>query len=51
MSGVVDGGWEFVWMAYGVTAAVLSGYALSVGLRYRAQRVRYLREKHEEGRR
>jgi len=23
--GVIEGGWEFVWAAYGVTAAVLAG--------------------------
>lgn len=34
--GVIQGGWEFVWAAYGVSAAILTGYALSVFLRHRA---------------
>jgi heme exporter protein CcmD len=38
--GVITGGWEFVWAAYGVTAAILTGYAVSVFVRYRAQRRR-----------
>jgi len=35
MTGVVTGGWEFVWAAYGITFAVLAGYGirLAVGLR------------------
>jgi heme exporter protein CcmD len=37
-AGVITGGWEFVWAAYGVTAAILIGYAVSVFARYRAQR-------------
>jgi len=39
-AGVITGGWEFVWAAYGVTAAILTGYAVSVFVRYRAQRRR-----------
>lgn len=38
--GVIRGGWEFVWAAYGATAAILIGYAVSVHARYRAQRRR-----------
>jgi heme exporter protein CcmD len=38
--GVISGGWEYVWAAYGVTAAILVGYAVSVFARYRAQRRR-----------
>ena len=38
--GVISGGWEFVWAAYAVTAAILGGYAVSVIARYRAQRRR-----------
>lgn len=30
---MIQGGWEYVWMSYGLTAAVLVGYALSVSLR------------------
>ena len=39
-AGVISGGWEFVWAAYGVTAVILTGYAVSVFARYRAQRRR-----------
>jgi heme exporter protein CcmD len=42
--GVILGGWEFVWGAYGVTAAVLTLYALSIHARYRTERRRALRE-------
>ena len=38
--GVITGGWEFVWAAYGVTAVILTGYAVSVIARHRAQRRR-----------
>jgi heme exporter protein CcmD len=38
--GVISGGWEFVWAAYGVSAVILTGYAASVIARYRAQRRR-----------
>ncbi|HUG54978.1 MAG TPA: heme exporter protein CcmD [Vicinamibacteria bacterium] len=38
--GVIEGGWEYVWSAYGLTAAILFGYAASVHLRYRAERAR-----------
>jgi len=38
--GVIEGGWEFVWGAYGVTALVLLCYALSVHVRFRAERSR-----------
>ena len=36
--GVIEGGWPFVWAAYGVSAVILIGYALSIHLRYRAER-------------
>ena len=39
-AGVISGGWEYVWAAYGVSAVILIGYALSVVARYRAQRRR-----------
>jgi heme exporter protein CcmD len=43
MSGVIHGGWQYVWMAYGVTATVLTIYGLSVVLRYRAELKRLAR--------
>ena len=43
-SGVIVGGWEYVWAAYSVTAAILIGYAGSVIARYRAERRRAARE-------
>lgn len=42
--GHVEGGWEFVWAAYTVTAVVLGGYAVSVILRLRGERARSERE-------
>jgi heme exporter protein CcmD len=33
--GIVTGGWEFVWAAYGVTAAVFAVYAISIFARLR----------------
>jgi hypothetical protein len=36
VSGVVEGGWDFVAAAYLLTAVVLTGYATSVFLRYRS---------------
>jgi heme exporter protein CcmD len=39
-AGVIRGGWEFVWAAYGVSAVILTGYAVSVIVRYRAERRR-----------
>jgi hypothetical protein len=38
--GVIEGGWEFVAAAYIVSALVLTGYATSVFLRYRAEKSR-----------
>lgn len=37
-SGVIAGGWEYVWAAYSVTAVILLGYAGSLIARYRAER-------------
>lgn len=42
--GVIEGGWEFVRAAYGVSAAVFLGYAVSLVLRYRSERARAERE-------
>jgi len=36
--GVIKNGWPFVWAAYTVTALILTGYAMSVFLRYRSAR-------------
>jgi len=46
--GYIEGGWEFVWTAYGVSALVYLGYAASVILRYRAERARSEREAGRE---
>lgn len=35
-TGVIQGGWEFVWAAYAASATILTGYLLSVFARYRA---------------
>ena len=40
MSGVLSGGWGFVWAAYGITGAVLIGYTLSLLVRLRHERAR-----------
>lgn len=33
--GVISGGWEFVWAAYGVSAAVFIVYTISLFVRLR----------------
>ena len=38
MSGVIEGGWAYVWGAYGISAVILIGYAVSLHLRYRDER-------------
>jgi hypothetical protein len=43
-SGVIAGGWEYVWAAYSVTAAILLGYAASLIMRYRAEQWRAERQ-------
>jgi len=40
LSGIVEGGWEFVIAAYVVTGVMLTGYAASVFLRYRSEKDR-----------
>ena len=35
MSGMIQGGWEFVWAAYGITGGALALYGLSLWLRLR----------------
>jgi hypothetical protein len=36
--GVISGGWEFVWAAYGITAAVFVLYGVSLVTRLREAR-------------
>jgi hypothetical protein len=43
-TGVIQGGWGFVVAAYCVSGIVLIGYAISVHVRYRAERARLKRE-------
>jgi hypothetical protein len=50
LSGVIQGGWEFVAAAYIVTAAVFSTYATSVFLRYRTEERRAATEAGREAR-
>jgi hypothetical protein len=45
MSGVVQGGMEFVTAAYVITALMLGGYAVSVFLRHWAEEKRDARER------
>lgn len=40
MSGILEGGWEFVWAAYGITAVALVGYTLSLLSRVRRESAR-----------
>jgi len=40
VSGVIEGGWEYVVAAYAVTAVVLGAYATSVFLRLRSEKAR-----------
>ena len=44
MSGMIQGGWEFVVAAYAVTVAVLGAYAISVFLRFRSEKTRASKE-------
>lgn len=37
MTGMIAGGWEFVWSAYGITVAVLGLYIASVLIRFRRE--------------
>lgn len=38
MSGYISGGWSFVWAAYGITAAALLLYGVTLITRLRAAR-------------
>jgi hypothetical protein len=48
VTGVVQGGWEFVTAAYVITAVILGSYVVSVFIRYRAERARRDRESGRE---
>ena len=37
MSGVVSGGWSYVWAAYGITAGVLLVYGVMLVARFREE--------------
>lgn len=47
--GYIEGGWEYVWGAYGATAVILLGYTVSILARYRSERARASREAGREG--
>jgi hypothetical protein len=49
-SGVIEGGWEYVWAAYSITAVILLGYAASLIARYRAEQRRAARQGAGPGR-
>jgi hypothetical protein len=40
MTGIIQGGWGFVWAAYGASAFILIAYAISIHRRYRDERRR-----------
>lgn len=42
--GIVTGGWEFVWAAYGLTFLALAGYGTTIALRLREAK----RRSHQE---
>jgi len=42
--GYLEGGWEFVYAAYALSAVAFVGYGISVFLRFRAERARARRE-------
>lgn len=44
VTGVLEGGWEFVTAAYVITAVILVSYVVSVFTRYRAEKARRDRE-------
>jgi hypothetical protein len=48
MSGIVQGGWEFVVAAYAVTALALGGYAVSLFVRLSAEKRRAPFDEHPE---
>lgn len=49
MSGIIEGGWGYVWVAYGITAAALVVYSSWVALRLRVEARRARRRSREGG--
>ena len=48
MNGVVSGGWEFVWAAYGLTGAALLIYGVTLVTRLREEVSRSLRDRQTQ---
>lgn len=46
MTGMIAGGWEFVWSAYGATVVTLIVYTASVLARFRRERARTVERPH-----
>lgn len=46
-TGVIVGGWEYVYAAYAVTALILIGYAVSVMVRHRQELARRADLRHD----
>lgn len=38
MSGIVSGGWEFVWAAYGITFTVLTAFGIRLAVALRGEK-------------
>ena len=47
MSGMIQGGWEYVTAAYVISAAILCAYAVSVFVRLRQEQARRDRRRSE----
>jgi hypothetical protein len=37
MTGMIQGGWEFVWAAYGITGVAMGIYIASLWIRWKAE--------------
>ncbi len=48
MAGALEGGWAFVWAAYGITALTFIAYSASIAGRLRAERRRHAQEWRKE---
>lgn len=42
--GIITGGWEYVWAAYGLTFAALTTYGISLAVRLRSDKRRHTGE-------